>query len=252
MHRSLFVASVLVMMVWARPLAAPSDPDWSRFRGPNGTGVSATAGLPTDFGPDKHVLWKTALPTGHSSPVLTRTRIFLTAHDSDALLVLALDRATGREAWRRSIPQGAERTARRAQRSRVTVARDRRGSRLCVLPGLRPGRVQRRGQGAVAPAARTVQHVLRLRRVTDPGGRDSDPACRSGQRFVPARRGREVRQAPLQSRSSRRDLRLLDADGLSAEGRSEAGAHSRVVPVVGLRRRRTGTACGGSAGWRAR
>jgi outer membrane protein assembly factor BamB len=105
MHRSLFVATALVMMVWARPLAAPSDPDWSRFRGPNGTGVSATAGLPTDFGPDKHVLWKTALPTGHSSPVLTRTRIFLTAHDSDALLVLALDRATGHEAWRRSIPR---------------------------------------------------------------------------------------------------------------------------------------------------
>src|SRR5262249_43702280 len=42
-------------------------------------------------------------PGGHSSPVLTHDRIFLTGHDNDALLVIALDRATGRESWRRTI-----------------------------------------------------------------------------------------------------------------------------------------------------
>src|SRR6185437_10416737 len=88
----------LAVMVWAAcPFAAPADPDWSRFRGPNGTGVAATsAALPADFGPDKRVLWKTSVPGGHSSPVLTR-------YDSDTLLVIALDRASGRESWRRSI-----------------------------------------------------------------------------------------------------------------------------------------------------
>jgi outer membrane protein assembly factor BamB len=96
--------ALAVMVLAARPFAAPADPDWSRFRGPNGTGVATTsAALPTDFGPDKRVLWKTNLPGGHSSPVLTRDRIFLTAHDNDALLVIALDRGTGRESWRRSI-----------------------------------------------------------------------------------------------------------------------------------------------------
>jgi len=85
------------------PLAASTE--WTRFRGPNGTGVAETSGLPVDFGPDRHVVWKTVVPPGHSSPVLTDTHVFLTAHDGDALLVLAFDRATGRELWRRTVPR---------------------------------------------------------------------------------------------------------------------------------------------------
>ena len=108
---SLFVFGLLLTVSAARPLGAPADPDWSRFRGPNGTGVSSSAGLPTEFGPDRNVLWKTAVPTGHSSPVLTRSRIFLTAHDHDTLLVLGLDRATGRELWRRQVPAERARAA---------------------------------------------------------------------------------------------------------------------------------------------
>ena len=54
-------------------------------------------------------MWKTALPPGHSSPVLTESRIFLTAHTADKtnyqLLVIALDRATGKELWRREVPR---------------------------------------------------------------------------------------------------------------------------------------------------
>src|SRR5262245_65069802 len=75
--------------------------EWSRFRGPNGTGVSGATNLPAEFGPDKNVVWKTPLPPGHSSPVLTNNRIFLTAFTGDKkdakLFVIALDRATGKE-----------------------------------------------------------------------------------------------------------------------------------------------------------
>jgi len=53
--------------------------DWPRFRGPNGTGVAETSALPDSIGPGKHVLWKTALPPGHSSPAIGGDRIFLTA-----------------------------------------------------------------------------------------------------------------------------------------------------------------------------
>ncbi len=84
---------------------AGADPDWSRFRGPNGTGIANTSNLPSEFGPSKNVVWKTAVPPGHSSPVLTRTHVFLTGHDADTLLVVALDRATGRELWRRNVPR---------------------------------------------------------------------------------------------------------------------------------------------------
>src|SRR5688500_14977410 len=70
--------------------------DWLQFRVPNGTGASPSSGLPTELGPDKNVIWSTPLPPGHSSPVLTRNRIFLTAHsdekDKHRLFVICLDR----------------------------------------------------------------------------------------------------------------------------------------------------------------
>jgi outer membrane protein assembly factor BamB len=96
-------AAVLLSLMLV--VAAPSDPDWSRFRGPNGTGVAETTGLPTDFGPAKNVVWKTPVPGGHSSPVLTQRNIFLTGVDGEKLLVLGLDRATGKELWRHEVPR---------------------------------------------------------------------------------------------------------------------------------------------------
>ena len=78
-----------------------SGADWPQFRGPDGLGVSDSTGVPLEFGPDKNVVWKTSLPPGHSSPVLTEDRIFLTAYDDGALLTLCLDRETGKILWRR-------------------------------------------------------------------------------------------------------------------------------------------------------
>jgi outer membrane protein assembly factor BamB len=83
--------------------------DWSQFRGPNGSGVSATTALPTEFSPTKNVLWKTSLPAGHSSPVLARDRIFVTGHAGDKanykLVVICLDRSTGKQLWQREVPR---------------------------------------------------------------------------------------------------------------------------------------------------
>jgi outer membrane protein assembly factor BamB len=81
--------------------------NWSRFRGPNGTGVSNATNLPIEFGPTSHVKWKTPLPPGHSSPVFTDTHIFLTAHSPEKenykLFVIALERRSGKELWRHEI-----------------------------------------------------------------------------------------------------------------------------------------------------
>ena len=74
---SLSCAGVIALVPFARAFAE----DWSMFRGPNGSGVSTSTGLPEDFGPEKNVVWKTALPPGHSSPVLTKDRIFVTAFE---------------------------------------------------------------------------------------------------------------------------------------------------------------------------
>src|SRR4029078_10184305 len=94
------IATLVVVLALAGPPA--SDP-WSRFRGPNGTGISATSDIPTEFGPTKNVLWKAPVPAGHSSPVLTPTHIFMTGVDGEKLVVFALDRAKGNELWRHDV-----------------------------------------------------------------------------------------------------------------------------------------------------
>jgi outer membrane protein assembly factor BamB len=77
--------------------------DWPQFRGPNASGISGATDLPIEFGPARNVVWKTTLPAGHSSPVLTLDRIFVTGYDDSSLHVIALDRSTGRVVWRRSL-----------------------------------------------------------------------------------------------------------------------------------------------------
>lgn len=79
--------------------------DWSQFRGPNGTGISGTTRLPVEFGPARNVEWKTPLPPGHSSPVLGRTRIFMTGFEGNKLFTICVDRKTGRLLWQREVPR---------------------------------------------------------------------------------------------------------------------------------------------------
>lgn len=75
--------------------------EWSRFRGPNGSGVSSTVGLPVDLGPDENVDWKVSVPFGRSSPVISRERVFLTAVEDGKLITMGFDRGSGEELWRR-------------------------------------------------------------------------------------------------------------------------------------------------------
>jgi outer membrane protein assembly factor BamB len=91
-----FLASIL--------LAGANGSDWDRFRGPNGSGVNEGRGLPVEFGANKNMQWRVALPPGHSSPILVGDRIFLTAYEGDKLLTYSLDRATGKILWKREAP----------------------------------------------------------------------------------------------------------------------------------------------------
>jgi outer membrane protein assembly factor BamB len=94
--------------------------DWQQFRGPNGSGVGDATHLPTSFGPEKNVVWKIAVPRGHSSPVIFGDRIFLTGAENPAptkvasdkfidrvskLYTLAIHRETGTVLWRREAPR---------------------------------------------------------------------------------------------------------------------------------------------------
>jgi outer membrane protein assembly factor BamB len=80
--------------------------DWTRFRGPNGSGVSADRGFPTEFNKTKNLGWRTPVRPGKSSPVLTRLHIFLTAHENGKLFTQCFDRESGRLLWERSLDRG--------------------------------------------------------------------------------------------------------------------------------------------------
>jgi outer membrane protein assembly factor BamB len=77
--------------------------DWTRFRGPNGAGVSTDRGLPTEIGPARNVLWKGKTPKGNSSPVVLQGRVWITGHEGDERLVLCYDAATGALLWRKAV-----------------------------------------------------------------------------------------------------------------------------------------------------
>jgi len=102
--KNLFTTLVALIAISFSITSALAE-DWTQFRGPNGSGVSTSKGVPETFGPTKNVVWKTELPPGHSSPVLTRDRIFVTAHTKDKLFVICLDRQTGKILWQREAPR---------------------------------------------------------------------------------------------------------------------------------------------------
>ncbi len=101
-----FPGFLLVLCVLLFPASAARSEDWTRFRGPNGSGVSSETGIPADFGPEKNVVWKTPLPDGLSSPVFSRESIFVTGFDGDKLYTIAMDRKTGQVRWQREIVRG--------------------------------------------------------------------------------------------------------------------------------------------------
>ena len=68
---AIFVSAVL-------PVQAAAE-NWPQWRGPGGQGVSAEAKLPTEWQPDRNILWKVALPSGHSSPIVWGDHLFVTA-----------------------------------------------------------------------------------------------------------------------------------------------------------------------------
>ncbi len=103
--------------------ADPSSPSaWAQWRGPLMTGVSPTAKPPTQWSESKNVRWKVELPgRGTSTPVIWGDRVYvLTAapvgvelaasHDARGtrgqilphrMMVVALDRKTGKTVWER-------------------------------------------------------------------------------------------------------------------------------------------------------
>jgi outer membrane protein assembly factor BamB len=108
---------------------------WPQFRGVNGSCVAAgDQKLPAEIGPEQNVLWKTALPPGHSSPIVWGERIFLTAMRDQKLLTMGLDRASGKVLWEAVAPyQSLEKIHQIGSHAQPTPATD--GERLISFFG---------------------------------------------------------------------------------------------------------------------
>lgn len=87
------------LLITAAPFTAGvAGETWPEFRGPNGVGVATDVDLPAEFGDERNVVWKTAIPGwGHSSPVVWGDQIWMTTATEDGLQMsaVAVDAATG-------------------------------------------------------------------------------------------------------------------------------------------------------------
>lgn len=85
------------------PNGALGEQNWPRFRGPQGTGISAATGIPIKWSP-KQFRWTVPIPgTGQSSPIAWGKRIFLTSATDQGRKrhVHCIDRHTGKILWSR-------------------------------------------------------------------------------------------------------------------------------------------------------
>ena len=248
------ILTTTILVLSAVAALSAQTADWSRFRGPNGTGVADAPGCrpssdqPSNVRVENRRAGRTLLAGADGDPDLpdrrstaTRCSCSPTTGRPAGSCGAATCRARARiVSMGRTVP---------ASPSPVTDGRP----RLRLLPGLRPHRLHDRRARAVAHAARAVQHLLRLRRLADRRRRHwcCWPSTRTSARTC-SPSTRRPGKTPLQDRSSRRDLRLLDADGLSAEeavrSRSSFPNRSSCRPM----RSPTASGCGGCAGWPAR
>jgi outer membrane protein assembly factor BamB len=112
-----FVFPAAFVVSFAALLANCHAENWTRFRGPNGTGVSESKNIPLEWDNETNVKWTVDLPgKGSSSPVVFEDRIFLTAYTGYGLdrenpgnpadlkrHLLCYDRNMGTERWRTTV-----------------------------------------------------------------------------------------------------------------------------------------------------
>lgn len=94
----------LVGVALALAATSAAGQEWTRFRGPNGTGISGATTVPVQFSAADYN-WRVPLPgAGHSSPVVWGSRVFITSAEEAAgkRHLLCLDAKSGKQLWVRT------------------------------------------------------------------------------------------------------------------------------------------------------
>src|SRR5438128_12382337 len=109
MKPATWISFVVVLTLLSSSRAAENGGDlwWPQFRGPNSSGLGGGK-PPVHFGLGQNVLWKAAVGSGLSSPIVWGQRVFLTEFDqtSQKLATLCIDRRTGKIVWRSAVGTG--------------------------------------------------------------------------------------------------------------------------------------------------
>ena len=83
--------------------------EWTRFRGPNGSGIAKGANLPAEFS-EADFNWKVELPgSGHSSPVIWGDRVFVSATPAGTAkrAIVCIEAKSGKTLWTREYETAA-------------------------------------------------------------------------------------------------------------------------------------------------
>ncbi|MFK7778236.1 MAG: PQQ-binding-like beta-propeller repeat protein [Gimesia sp.] len=112
MHSKIAVFALLML------ITSNAHADWTRFRGPNGSGVSdEKQSTPAKWSDQKNLKWKTALPGhGSSSPIIVGDKVFVTCWSGYGMdrgqpgdqknlrrHLVCLDRKSGKILWDKTV-----------------------------------------------------------------------------------------------------------------------------------------------------
>lgn len=100
------VAVLLLPSFFAVFYDSAAAQEWTRFRGPNGSGVSEAKTVPVEWDA-KDINWRAELPgKGNSSPIVWGDHVYVTSavDDPPTRYLLCLDAASGKLLWQREVP----------------------------------------------------------------------------------------------------------------------------------------------------
>lgn len=116
-------ASHLVLILWSTvaaatattaanlPSAEECQANWPRFRGLDGSGVSANGDAPLtcSLKTGENVAWTAAVPAeGYSSPIVWQGKVLLTGNANGENEVLCFDASSGALLWQRALPKASD------------------------------------------------------------------------------------------------------------------------------------------------
>ncbi len=119
-------AALLVGALFVVLAPSANAQEWTRFRGPNGTGEVEDSTLPAKF-TEADFNWKIELPgIGHSSPVLWGNRLYVsgTKNNGEVRILLCLNATDGSTYWTKEFPGSVQKIHKQSSFASSTAAVD--------------------------------------------------------------------------------------------------------------------------------